>query len=108
MESFIEVQITTATEKEADTIAQALVERRLAACAQVSGPIRSSYIWNDNFETSQEWLCVTKTKQSLFDQLVIAVKKIHSYECPQIIALPIVLGNKEYLDWIEKICGERI
>ncbi|MDR2704575.1 MAG: divalent-cation tolerance protein CutA, partial [Planctomycetaceae bacterium] len=81
-----------------------LVETHLVACAQILKPIRSIYIWKGNCETSDEVLLLAKTKSLLFDRLVEAVRDAHPYECPQIIALPILAGNEDYLNWIEEQC----
>ena len=98
---FIQVQITFPTEESALSVASQLVERRLAACAQILGPIRSVYVWNGVREESLEALLLAKTKASLFDELAEAVRAGHPYECPQIIALPIVAGTPDYLQWVD-------
>jgi len=98
---FIQVQITFPTEESALSTATRLVERRLTACAQVIGPIRSVYIWDGVREESAEMLLLAKTKASLFDALAEAVRAEHPYQCPQIIALPIIAGTRDYLDWVE-------
>jgi len=97
---FIQVQITFPTQESALSTAAQLVERRLAACAQILGPIRSVYTWNGNREESTEILLLAKTKTVLFDELVTAVHAQHPYECPQIVALPIVAGTQNYLQWV--------
>ncbi len=99
---FIQVQITFPTEESAQATANRLVERRLAACAQILGPIRSVYVWNGVREESVEILLLAKTKTSLFDELAATVRKDHPYECPQIVALPIVVGTVDYLRWIDE------
>ena len=98
---FIQVQITFPTEESALAAASRLVEQRLAACAQILGPIRSVYVWNGVREESVEILLLAKTAASLFDELAEAVRAEHPYECPQIAALPIVAGTVDYLAWIE-------
>ena len=100
MTEFIQALTTAATREEAEQIAQSLVEERLAACAQVSGPIRSVYRWHDNVEQSDEWLCAMKTRQTLFAAVKARIQQHHSYECPEIIAIPIVEGSAAYLDWL--------
>jgi periplasmic divalent cation tolerance protein len=99
---YIQVQITFPTEKSAYQTATKLVETHLAACAQILKPIRSIYVWKGNRETSDEILVLAKTKSVLFDRLVEAVRDSHPYECPQIVALPILAGNEDYLNWIEE------
>lgn len=102
MSIYIQVQITFPTEESADKVARNLVERRLAACAQLTGPIRSVYVWKDELETSSEILLLAKTKAVLFDRLVETVRDGHPYECPQIVALPIFAGNDDYLAWLDR------
>jgi len=100
MSTFIEIHITTATEDEAIRLGEALVEAKLAACAQVSGPIRSIYVWEGKKESALEWVCCLKSREFLFGELVEAVRKIHSYQCPQIIAIPILNMNDDYQQWM--------
>jgi len=76
------------------------VEERLAACAQVSGPITSTYRWHGEVESAQEWLCVLKTTSVLLDPLCGALKLAHSYETPEIIATAIDAGDPDYLAWV--------
>lgn len=84
----------------ADRIGRALVERRLAACFQVLGPIRSTYRWNGEIEQSEEWLCLAKTTTDRVTELITELSAAHPYETPEIIATPIVHGHTDYLDWI--------
>ena len=98
---FIQVQVTFPTEESALTMAASLVEQRLAACAQVFGTIRSVYVWDGVREESTEILLLAKTKASLFDELAQAVRAGHPYQCPQIVALPIVAGTPDYLQWVD-------
>ena len=100
MTPFIEVHITTATEEEAVRLGEIMVESKLAACAQMSGPIRSIYVWEGKKESAQEWVCCLKSRESLFGELVEAVRKEHSYQCPQIIAVPILNANNDYQQWM--------
>jgi periplasmic divalent cation tolerance protein len=102
--TYIQVQITFPTEESANQVAAKLVETHLVACAQMLKPIRSIYVWKGNCETSDEILLLVKTKSLLFDRLVETVREEHPYECPQIIALPILAGNADYLNWIEEQC----
>lgn len=102
MSTYIQVQITFPTEEAAETTAEQLVRNRLAACAQLLGPIRSHYVWKGEAECSDEILLLAKTRLDLFDRLVEAVRAGHPYECPQIVALPIVTGNDDYMAWLEE------
>jgi periplasmic divalent cation tolerance protein len=101
MKSYIQITTTTETKEDAQKIAQYLVETRLAACAQITGPITSIYHWKGKVESTQEWLCLIKTSEELFEKVETAIKKLHSYETPEIIAVPIVKGTKEYLSWLD-------
>jgi len=100
MHEFISVTTTVASEAEAERIARQLVERRLAACVQVRGPIRSTYRWNGKIENSVEWVCVAKTRGTLFQATAEAIRECHSYDLPEIVASPITAGTAAYLDWL--------
>ena len=101
MNSFIQISTTTASKEEAQKIARHLVEQKLAACAQITGPIESTYTWKNKVETAGEWLCLIKTRKDLFSKVEAAIKKLHPYETPEIIAVPIQQGSARYLQWIE-------
>jgi periplasmic divalent cation tolerance protein len=96
----IQVQTTVADQADAERIAAALVARKLAACVQLSGPIESTYRWKDKIETSQEWVCTIKTVRTAYAAVEAAIRQLHSYEQPEIVALPIVGGSPGYLRWI--------
>ncbi len=102
MEEYI--QVITAIEKRADAekIANALVEKRLAACVQIVGPIVSTYWWKGNIERKEEWLCIIKSKKELYDVLEKAITEIHPYETPEIFALSVVAGSNDYLKWLSR------
>lgn len=101
MKTYIQISTTTETKEQAQKIAQYLVKHNLAACVQVTGPIESTYRWKGKIETANEWLCLIKTGEDLFDKIETAIKKLHSYETPEIVAVPIINGSKEYLQWID-------
>lgn len=102
MTDFIQVSTTANTRAIADKIAKALVKRRLAGCVQILGPIKSCYWWDGKLEQAREWLCLIKAQSSDYRRIELAIKKIHPYEIPEIMALPIVSANVEYLRWIRK------
>lgn len=103
MESTVlQITTTTASREEAERIAAALVERRLAACAQILGPVMSVYRWQGQFERAEEWLCVAKTIAANYEEVEAAVRELHSYECPEIIATPIAAGSEGYLAWVAR------
>lgn len=101
------VQIVTTTEKreDAEKIAAWLVEKRLAACVQIVGPILSIYRWKENIESAREWQCHIKTRAALYPDVEAAIKLNHPYETPEIIALPILKGSREYLVWLTQETG---
>jgi periplasmic divalent cation tolerance protein len=96
------VLTTAGSREEAEKIAHALVERRLAACANIVGPIHSVYRWQGKVETAAEHLLLIKTTAALFDAVAKAIRELHSYELPECIQLPIETGTAEYLQWIEE------
>jgi periplasmic divalent cation tolerance protein len=100
MAEYLQVLITTGAEEEAERISAALVERRLAACVQVLGPISSRYRWQGEVETAREWICLAKTEASRYPELEAAIRELHSYDEPEIAATPIVAGSQGYLAWI--------
>lgn len=99
--SYIIVFITTRDAEEAEKISKTLVKRRLAACVNIVPEVSSHFWWKDKLDASNESLLMVKTKDSLLPDIVKAVKKIHSYSVPEIIAIPIIGGSEEYLDWID-------
>jgi len=76
--------------------------RRLAACVQVLGPITSTYRWEGAIETSQEWRCEAKTRVELYDEIEKAIRSLHSYQVPEILAVPVVDGSADYLAWLDR------
>lgn len=99
---FLQVQTTTDSRAEAMELAQAAVEARLAACAQVAGPIASMYWWEDELERSEEWLVMLKLPADGYGALAEFLTDRHSYDEPEIIATPIVTGSPGYLDWLQE------
>lgn len=99
---FIQLQITYPQKQEAMEAARYLTESGLVACAQVTGPIESFYRWQGNLHNDREWLLLAKTDLDYFSKVKVAITKKHSYECPQIIALPIQSLSESYQDWLEE------
>lgn len=95
-----QVTVACGSEEEAATIAGALVERRLAACAQVLGPMTSTYRWQGRIQSATEWLLLAKTTEGEVDALAAAVAELHTYEVPEVVATPITGGLAAYLDWL--------
>lgn len=96
------IQVTTTTQQRADAerIASWLVEQHLAACVQVSGPITSCYRWQGEFETTEEWCCTIKTTARAYERVEQAIRELHPYDEPEILATPITAGSKGYLQWL--------
>jgi periplasmic divalent cation tolerance protein len=99
---FLQVQTTTDSRAEAVALARAAVELRLAACAQVSGPLASTYWWEDSVERAEEWLLTLKLPAAGYQALAEFLTRRHSYDEPEIVALPIIAGSEPYLSWIEE------
>jgi periplasmic divalent cation tolerance protein len=106
MTDYIQVVTTTERREDAERIARSLVEERLAACAQVSGPITSTYRWQGKIETAHEWQCWAKSRRDLYAQIEQAIRRLHPYEIPEILAMPILAGSADYLAWLEGETGE--
>jgi periplasmic divalent cation tolerance protein len=98
----IVVLSTCASPEDAARIARALVEKKLAACVNVLPAVRSFYRWKGAIEDEQESLLVIKSSRGLFDQLRAEIEKLHSYEVPEVIAVPIVDGSEGYLEWLDR------
>ena len=97
---YVVVFVTTATKREAEKIANHLLNDKLIACANIVGPVTSLYAWQENVERSKEYLILMKSKRNLFNRLNEVVKTMHSYEVPEILALQVVEGSRIYLDWL--------
>lgn len=104
MEAIV-VYITAPNEDEAAKIAKTLVEQRLAACVNIVRGIRSIYTWQGKIEDDAEVLMIAKTQRHLFESLKTRVKELHSYTVPEIIALPIIDGSEDYLNWLKEATG---
>lgn len=103
METAKVVAFTTCeTEEQAGRIARALVEKHLVACVNIAGPVRSIYRWKGAIEEANEYLLIVKTEAALMPQLQAALERLHSYEVPELIAMPVTAGSARYLDWISE------
>lgn len=105
--NFIVILVTAGTEAEANKIAQILLKQKLVACVNIIPGVNSLFWWEGKIDKSCEVLLVIKTKSSFLKEVVESVKKNHSYEVPEIIALPIIGGNKDYLKWIEEVTRKK-
>jgi periplasmic divalent cation tolerance protein len=99
-DGFLQVTTTTDSESEARKLAELAVGSRLAACGQVMSPITSVYWWQGKVENAQEWMVVLKTTAGRVERLMERLRAEHSYDTPEIVAVPIVSGDPAYLDWI--------
>lgn len=100
MSEFVVVLITASSQEEADLIASDVVNSMLAACVNVIPGVTSLYRWKGALQRDEEWLLVVKSKLELLDALVQRVRAIHSYDVPEIIALPLIGGSQDYLRWL--------
>ena len=100
MTDYIQIVTTTPDKETAQRIARLLVERRLAACVQVSGPIESTYWWQGRVETAAEWQLLAKSRLDLFPALEAAVREVHPYTVPELLATRVEAGCADYLQWI--------
>ena len=96
------VVLVTCTDKQAREIANVLLKQRKAACVNIVPDVTSFFWWQGNADSDRESLLIIKSKASLLNEIITLVKKVHSYDVPEIIALPIIGGNTEYLEWIDK------
>ncbi len=101
----VQVSTTLPNEEAAQTMSARLVEERLAACAQVLGPVSSTYRWEGQVERAREWFCHLKTTADRLPALQRRLRELHPYQVPEIIAVPIVQGDAGYLKWIEEAVG---
>jgi len=101
LSEYIIVLITVSGEEEAANIATELVNAGLAACANIIRDVRSIYRWEGKTEDGSEVLMIVKTRSDLFEGLAAKVRQLHSYSVPEIIAVPVIKGLEDYLDWIK-------
>ena len=94
------VYITTNSQEEAEIIGRHLVSRKLAACVNIIGNMKSIYHWQGKIETADEVIIIAKTKEALMTEFIESVKTLHSYDCPCIVAMPIINGNEAFIKWI--------
>lgn len=99
---YLQVQTTTDSRAEAIELSRLAVEARLAACAQVTGPITSTYWWDDGVQREEEWLVLLKLPAEKYEELQTFLAERHSYDEPEIIAVPIVVGSAGYLEWVSE------
>jgi len=108
MSDYVQIITTTDSRAAAEKIAETLVKEKLAACVQVSGPISSTYEWKGKIERAEEWYCAVKTRKDLYTRVEGRIKALHTYETPEIIALPVLEGNPAYLAWIDEVTVNQV
>jgi periplasmic divalent cation tolerance protein len=99
------VMVSCPGEEVAHDIARTLMEERLIACAQVTAPVMSVYRWRGEVEESLESLLLAKTREQLFEGVRQRVRELHPYEVPEIVAVDLAHGDREYMEWIEEVTG---
>ena len=102
MTSFVQIATTVASKNEGEQLAADLVDRGLAACVQVLGPITSIYRWQGKTEHAQEWMCLIKTHENRYTAVEQAIVAAHPYDTPEIVAVPILTGSAPYLEWLNQ------
>lgn len=102
MSEIVQVQTTVDSQAAADQMAEGLLAERLAACVQVSGPVRSRYWWQAKIESADEWICTAKTTHARLDALIACIRRLHSYDEPEILATSVVGGSDGYLQWVRR------
>jgi len=102
MAEYIQVFTTTNLREVAEKITETLVQKRLAACVQILGPITSQYWWENKITKDTEYLIIAKTRADYYPELEKAIKEVHNYTVPEILAIPVIAGNSDYLNWLDE------
>lgn len=97
---YIVIFVTASNKKEAKAIAKALLKKKLVACVNIVDQVESWFWWDKKIDRAQELLLIAKSNTAKLPQIIKCVKSLHSYTVPEIIALPIIAGNQDYLNWI--------
>jgi periplasmic divalent cation tolerance protein len=100
MKKYAVILVTASSKKEAETIAQNLLAEKLIACANIVGPVSSYFHWDSKLEVAEEFLLLMKSRLNLFDAVEKRVRELHSYQVPEVLALPVLAGSKKYLEWL--------
>lgn len=100
-DGFAVILITTSQDEESQLIARVLLEQKVAACVSIIPQVNSLFWWQKSIEQESESLLVVKTRIELIDEIIRLVKEVHSYDVPEIIAIPIIGGNHDYLEWVD-------
>ncbi|MFC1909569.1 divalent-cation tolerance protein CutA [Chloroflexota bacterium] len=98
--TYLIILVTTDSSEEANRIAQELLQRKKAACVNIVPGVQSLFRWQDKVDSASEHLLIIKTRAALLDEVVALISQFHSYDVPEIIALPIIGGSRDYLEWV--------
>ena len=101
--SYILVFMTASSKSEAKKIVRSLLEEKLIACANMIDSVSSVFWWQENIKEEKEVLVIMKSHQELFNKVSTRIREVHSYDTPEILALPIVDGSSQYLEWMDKV-----
>ena len=102
MEKILIVFVTVSSREEGENIGTSLVESKLAACVNVIPQVSSIFSWQGKIESENEVLLLVKTSQDRIGDLIDEIKRVHSYDVPEILAVPVFAGSKEYIDWVHQ------
>ncbi len=97
---FIQISTTVNSKARANKIARRLLDEQVASCVQVLGPIQSNFWWKGKIERTKEWICLVKARAIDYHKIEACIRKLHSYQIPEILAFPVLRGNTDYLRWI--------
>ena len=102
MTEYIQIVTTVESENDAKKIAELLVDRRLAACVQIAGPVMSRFWWDGKIDTAEEYQVIIKSRNDLFPEVESVITDAHPYDVPEILAIPILAAGKGYLNWLSE------
>jgi periplasmic divalent cation tolerance protein len=102
-DTYVVIMVAMASKKEAEKICTKLLEEKLIACANITGPVSSHFRWAEKIESVEEYLVFLKSRTAMFETICMRIKEMHSYKVPEIIALDIVKASKQYTDWIDSV-----
>lgn len=108
MQEVLQIITTTNSNEVAEKIAKRLLEKRLAACVQIIGGVRSLYWWQDKIEDENEIIIFVKTTKDQYRELESEIKNCHNYTVPEILCFPIVEGNQDYINWLYSVTAKKI
>jgi len=102
LSEYLQIITTTPSRADALELADTLIRTHLAPCFQIIGPILSIFSWKDKIEKSEEWLCLIKTRNDYYKDVEKAILEVHPYDVPEILAVPILEANEDYLTWMNR------